>query len=172
MVFSLRFCQMEAKRGIAPLGGAHFRYLSRAGWGNAIYHLLLCDEFTAQRAREIGLVQEVVPAGQQVARAMEIAAIIARNAPLGIQVTKEAAAKYAEQAKRLRLAHSRHPRSRAQESRRARGHPVLHRTAARGLPGTPRRNPVATGRCGRRNALDAAVRENSLFSDLAAPSER
>jgi len=30
-----RFCQMEAKRGIAPLGGAHFRYITRAGWGNA-----------------------------------------------------------------------------------------------------------------------------------------
>src|SRR6476660_4816618 len=91
-----RFCQMEAKRGIAPLGGAHFRFLSRAGWGDTMYHLFLCDEFNAQRAREIGLVQEVVPAGQQVARAMEIAAIIARNAPLGIQVTKEAALKYVE----------------------------------------------------------------------------
>lgn len=99
-----RFCQMEAKRGIAPLGGAHFRYLSRAGWGNAMYHLFLCDEFNAQRAREIGLVQEVVPAGQQVARAMELAAIIARNAPLGIQVTKEAAAKYAEQGEAAAIA--------------------------------------------------------------------
>ena len=80
---------MEAKRGIAPLGGAHFRFLSRAGWGNAMYHLFLCDEFEAPRAREIGLVQEVVPPGQQVERAMELAAIIAQNAPLGIQVTKE-----------------------------------------------------------------------------------
>ena len=57
-----------------------------------MYHLFLCDEFTASRAREIGLVQEVVPAGQQVERAMALAAIIAQNAPLGIQVTKEAAA--------------------------------------------------------------------------------
>jgi enoyl-CoA hydratase/carnithine racemase len=99
-----RFCQMEAKRGIAPLGGAHFRYLSRAGWGNAMYHLFLCDEFSAQRACEIGLVQEVVPAGQQIARAMEIATIIARNAPLGIQVTKDAAAKYAEQGEAAAIA--------------------------------------------------------------------
>ncbi|GLR90464.1 crotonase/enoyl-CoA hydratase family protein [Bradyrhizobium iriomotense] len=91
-----RFCQMESKRGIAPLGGAHFRFLSRAGWGNAMYHLFLCDEFSAQRAREIGLVQEVVPAGQHVDRAMALAETIARNAPLGIQVTKEAAAKYIE----------------------------------------------------------------------------
>ena len=100
-----RFCQMEAKRGIAPLGGAHFRFLSRAGWGNAMYHLFLCDEFNAQRAREIGLVQEVVPAGQQIDRAMELAAIIARNAPLGIQVTKEAALKYVEHGEAAAIAH-------------------------------------------------------------------
>jgi enoyl-CoA hydratase/carnithine racemase len=91
-----RFCQLESKRGIAPLGGVYFRYLSRAGWGDAMYHLFLCDEFSAQRAREIGLVREVVPAGQQIERAMALAGIIAGNAPLGIQVTKEAAAKYIE----------------------------------------------------------------------------
>jgi len=91
-----RFCQMEAKRGIAPLGGAHYRYISRAGWGNAMYHLMLCDEFSAAEAYRIGLVQEVVPAGQQVERAMEIARIIAANAPLGIQVTKEAGRKFTE----------------------------------------------------------------------------
>lgn len=86
-----RFCQMEAKRGIAPLGGAHFRYLTRAGWGDAMYHLLLCDEFDADEAHRIGLVQEVVAAGQQTERAMQLAAIIAGNAPIGIQATKAAA---------------------------------------------------------------------------------
>lgn len=86
-----RFCQMEAKRGIAPLAGAHFRFLSRTGWGNAMYHLMLCDEFDAAEAHRIGLVQEVVPAGSQVDRAMELAAKIAANAPLGIRVTKMAA---------------------------------------------------------------------------------
>jgi enoyl-CoA hydratase len=91
-----RFCQMEAKRGIAPLGGAHFRFISRAGWGDAMYHLLLCDEFSAREAHRIGLVQEVVPAGRQVERAMELAQAIARNAPLGIQVTKEAGRKFIE----------------------------------------------------------------------------
>jgi len=91
-----RFCQMESRRGIAPLGGAHFRFLSRTGWGNAMYHLMLCDEFDAARALQIGLVQEVVPFGQQVERGLEIARLIAANAPLGIQVTKEAALKYIE----------------------------------------------------------------------------
>jgi enoyl-CoA hydratase/carnithine racemase len=76
-----RFCQMESKRGIAPLGGAHFRYLSRMGWSDAMYHLMLCDEFGAERALKIGLVQEVTPVGQQTRRAMELAALIAQNAP-------------------------------------------------------------------------------------------
>ncbi len=91
-----RFCQMESKRGIAPLGGAHFRYLTRMGWGDAMYHLFLCDEFKADRALKIGLVQEVVPVGKQIDRAMEIAGLIAKNAPIGIQVTKQAGLTFIE----------------------------------------------------------------------------
>lgn len=98
-----RFCQMESKRGIAPLGGAHFRYLSRAGWGNAMYHLFLCDEFSAVEAYRIGLVQEVTPVGKQGERALEIARIIAANAPLGIQVTKEAGRKFIEGGERAAI---------------------------------------------------------------------
>jgi enoyl-CoA hydratase len=99
-----RFCQMESKRGIAPLGGAHFRFITRTGWGNAMYHLMLCDEFSSAEAYRIGLVQEVVPAGQQVERAMELARIIARNAPIGIQVTKEAGRKFIEAGERAAVA--------------------------------------------------------------------
>jgi enoyl-CoA hydratase/carnithine racemase len=95
-----RFCQMEAKRGIAPLGGAHFRFLSRMGWGDAMYHLLLCDEFGAAEALRVGLVQEVVPLGKQVERALELAERIAANAPLGIRVTKRAAHAYLAAAER------------------------------------------------------------------------
>jgi enoyl-CoA hydratase len=61
-----------------------------------MYHLMLCDEFGAAEAYRIGLVQEVVSHGRQVDRAMELAGIINRNAPLGIQVTKEAARKFIE----------------------------------------------------------------------------
>ena len=95
---------MEAKRGIAPLGGAHFRFLSRTGWGNAMYHLMLCDEFGAERALQIGLVQEVVPHGRQIERAVEIAQTIAKNAPLGIRVMKEAALKYIETGEKAAIA--------------------------------------------------------------------
>ncbi len=99
-----RFCQMEAKRGIAPLGGAHFRYITRAGWGDAMYHLLLCDEFGAEEARRIGLVQEVVTPGTQVDRAMELAQIIATNAPLGIRATKIAGRKFIEAGEQAAIA--------------------------------------------------------------------
>lgn len=98
-----RFCQMESKRGIAPLGGAHFRFLTRAGWGDAMYHLFLCDEFNSDRAYKIGLVQEVVPAGQQIERAMQIAQTIAKNAPIGIFVTKEAALKFIEEGEKAAI---------------------------------------------------------------------
>jgi enoyl-CoA hydratase len=98
-----RFCQMEAKRGIALLGGAHFRFLSRMGWGNAMYHLMLCDEFDADEAYRFGLVQEVVPLGQQMERAMTLAGLINKNAPLGIQATKISARKFFEAGQKVAI---------------------------------------------------------------------
>jgi enoyl-CoA hydratase/carnithine racemase len=59
-----------------------------------MYHLMLCDEFDAQRALQIGLVQEVVPFGKHVARGMELAQQIAKNAPLGLRAMKQAALSY------------------------------------------------------------------------------
>lgn len=82
-----RFCQMEPRRGLAPLGGATVRYVQRAGWGNAMYHLLRADEFDAAEAHRIGLVQEVVEPGRQIDRAIELAAEIAACAPIALQHT-------------------------------------------------------------------------------------
>ena len=100
----VRFCQMEAKRGLAPLAGGNFRFLTRMGWGDAMYHLLLVDEFGAAEAHRIGLAQEMVPAGTQVERALELAEIIARNAPIGIQITKATARKFYEAAEATAIA--------------------------------------------------------------------
>ncbi len=69
-----------------------------------MYHLMLCDEFDAKRALQIRPVQEVVPFGKQIDRAIEIAQLIARNAPLGIRATKEAALKYIETGERAAVA--------------------------------------------------------------------
>ncbi|MCU0264605.1 MAG: crotonase/enoyl-CoA hydratase family protein [Actinomycetia bacterium] len=83
----VRFRQLEIARGIMPFGGATFRAPARLGWGNAMRFLLTGEEFGAAEALRIGLVQEVVPAGAQLARATEIAHTIAAQAPLGVQGT-------------------------------------------------------------------------------------
>jgi len=83
----VRFCQLEIGRGLLPFGGATFRAPARLGWGNAMRFLLTAEEFGATEAGRIGLVQEVVPAGEHVKRAREIARTIAAQAPLGVQAT-------------------------------------------------------------------------------------
>ena len=64
------------------------RFVERGGWGNAMYHLLTCDEFNAHEAHRIGLVQEVVQTGTELDRAIEIAERICEMAPLAVQETK------------------------------------------------------------------------------------
>ncbi|MFO0553714.1 MAG: crotonase/enoyl-CoA hydratase family protein [Polyangiaceae bacterium] len=80
----VRFRQMEVARGILPFGGATLRAPRALGWGNAMKFLLTGAEFGAAEALRIGLVQEVVPAGQEVSRAKDLGALIAKQAPLGV----------------------------------------------------------------------------------------
>ena len=54
-----RFAQIEVNRGIYPFGGATVRFPQVAGWGNAMRWILTGDEFDAEEALRIGLVQEV-----------------------------------------------------------------------------------------------------------------
>lgn len=82
-----RFAQIEIARGIMPAGGATVRMVERAGWGNAQRYLLTAEEFGASEALRLGLVQEVVPAGRQKGRAMEIAGVIAEQAPLAVRAS-------------------------------------------------------------------------------------
>jgi enoyl-CoA hydratase/carnithine racemase len=83
----VRFGQLEVARGIMPFGGATFRAPAQLGWGNAMRFLLTGEEFGAQQARHIGLVQDVVPAGEQLPRAQAIATRIAAQAPLAVQAS-------------------------------------------------------------------------------------
>ncbi len=83
----VRFRQLEIGRGIMPFGGATFRAPAQLGWGNAMRFLLTGEEFGAREALRIGLVQEVVEKGRHVERAREIATIVAKQAPLGVQAT-------------------------------------------------------------------------------------
>lgn len=82
-----RFGQIEVRRGIYPVGGATIRFIQNIGWGNAMRYLLTADEFGAEDAWRMGLVQEVTPVGEQFDRGLELAERISRQAPLGVQAT-------------------------------------------------------------------------------------
>jgi enoyl-CoA hydratase/carnithine racemase len=67
--------------------GATLRIVERAGWGDAMRYLLTGDEFAAEEALRMRLVQEVVMPGRQLERAIEIAERIALQAPLAVAAT-------------------------------------------------------------------------------------
>jgi enoyl-CoA hydratase len=79
------FGQIEVARGILPFGGATIRFPRAVGWGNAMRWILTGDSFPVTEAYRIGLVQEVVPHGEQYARGLELAQRIAAQAPLAVQ---------------------------------------------------------------------------------------
>lgn len=117
---STAFGQIEVARGILPFGGATIRLPRAVGWGNAMRWILTGDSFDAAEAHRIGLVQEVVPHGQQFERGLELAKRVAAQAPLAVQAALhnariavrdgDAAAEAALQPELVRLASSRDAR--------------------------------------------------------------
>ena len=88
-----RFAQFEVRRGIYPFGGATFRFVEQAGWGNAMRWILTGDEFDVEEAHRIGLVQHVLPdAASALECAIQIATTIAeKSAPLGVRTALKSA---------------------------------------------------------------------------------
>jgi enoyl-CoA hydratase len=84
-----RFAQVEVRRGLMPTGGATIRMVERAGRGNAMRYLVTGDEFDAQTALRLGFIQEIVEPGRQYQRAIELAQVIAAQAPLAVKATLE-----------------------------------------------------------------------------------
>src|SRR5947209_7716983 len=82
--------QPEVKLGIIPGYGGTQRLPRLVGKGIAMQLLLTGEMINAQEAHRIGLVNEVVPAGQLISRAEAIAQAIIKNAPLAIQYCLEA----------------------------------------------------------------------------------
>ena len=80
----------EVKRGIIPAGGGLVRLPRQVPYASAMQMLLVGDDISAQEAHRIGLVNEVVPASQLMARAEELAGKIAENGPLAVRKVKEA----------------------------------------------------------------------------------
>jgi enoyl-CoA hydratase/carnithine racemase len=87
----VRFGQLEVTRGLMAYGGATIRMVERAGWGNAMRWLLTGEEFDGDTALRLGFVQELVEAGEAKPRALALAELIARQAPLAVRASRRSA---------------------------------------------------------------------------------
>ena len=72
----------EAKRGLFPLGGSACRLPRQIPYTVAMDILLRCPPVDAAWAKEIGLIGHVVPDGEALAKAKELAGEVAQMGPL------------------------------------------------------------------------------------------
>jgi enoyl-CoA hydratase/carnithine racemase len=89
-VDSAKFGQPEVKLGLLPGGGGTQRLPRLVGKGRALQLILSGGMIGAQEAYRVGLVNEVVPAANLIARAEEILKQIASNAPVAVRLSLEA----------------------------------------------------------------------------------
>ena len=83
-----RFGLPEVTRGLAARGGGAFRLPRRMPYTIAMEVVLTGAPIPAVRAVEYGLVNRIVPDGEALTGALELAAAIARNAPLSVRASK------------------------------------------------------------------------------------
>jgi enoyl-CoA hydratase len=88
-----KFGQPEVKLGLLPGGGGTQRLPRLVGKGRALQLILTGETISAQEAYRIGLVNEVVPAANLIARAEAILKQISANAPIAIKFSLQAANK-------------------------------------------------------------------------------
>ncbi len=82
---SARFGISEARWGLFPLGGSAVRLTRQIPYTVAADLLLTGRHISAAEAREIGLIGHVVPDGQALAKALELAGLIAANGPVAVR---------------------------------------------------------------------------------------
>jgi enoyl-CoA hydratase len=82
---SARFGISEVRWGLFPIGGSTVRLRRQIPYTLAAELLLTGKHVSAREALEIGLIGHVVPDGQALPRAREIAGAIAANGPLAVQ---------------------------------------------------------------------------------------
>ena len=82
---SATFGLFEARRGLVPVGGSTVRLCRQIGYTHALEMLLTGRPYSAQEAKDIGLIGHVVPDGQALAKAKELAALISANGPLAVE---------------------------------------------------------------------------------------
>ena len=82
---SARFGVSEARWGLFPLGGSAVRLTRQIPYTLAADLLLTGRHISAAEALSMGLIGHVVPDGQALAKALEIAALIAANGPVAVR---------------------------------------------------------------------------------------
>jgi len=85
-----RFGQPEVKLGLLPGGGGTQRLPRLVGKGRALQLILSGETITASEAYRIGLINEVVPAANLIARAEAILKQILANAPIAVKYSIDA----------------------------------------------------------------------------------
>ncbi len=80
----------EVSVGVIPGGGGTQLLTRRVGWSRAASMIFTARRLTAAQARDLGCVDEVVATGSARARALELAAAIAANSPVGLRQAKRA----------------------------------------------------------------------------------
>lgn len=85
-----RFALPEVRRGVIANSGALFRTARLVAPNIAKELLLTGAEISADRAAELGFVNHVVPSGSALVEALELARVIAANAPVSVQQTLQA----------------------------------------------------------------------------------
>ena len=81
----------EVKRGLVAAAGGAFRLPEQLPHRVAMEMMLTGEPISAERALELHLINRVVPADQLLDAALELAEVIAANAPLAVQGSKRVA---------------------------------------------------------------------------------
>ena len=81
----------EVRWGIVPAGGTHIRLPRQIPWAVAMEMILTGRNIGALRAREVGLVNQVVPREKVLDEALRIAELICTNGPVAVRTAKEIA---------------------------------------------------------------------------------
>ena len=81
---SAMFGVTEVQRGLFPMAGSAVRLRRQIPYAVAAEMLLAGEDLPARRAYELGLINHVVPDGQALSKAKEIATRISNNGPLAV----------------------------------------------------------------------------------------
>jgi enoyl-CoA hydratase len=91
------FALGEVRWGLVPMGGSHIRIPRQVPWAVAMELLLTGRSIDAQRAYQVGLVNQVVPLDELMPAAHKLAGTICKNGPYAVRMAKEIAVRALKQ---------------------------------------------------------------------------